>query len=75
MIFRKKNDSIITYGIIGLNNFGKELAISLAKAGKEVMVLDTDPEVIDELKEYTENAIVVRGYDKKSLNEAGRAQL
>lgn len=71
MLFNKKKKTSITYGVIGLNNFGKELAISLAKAGKEVMVLDTDPEAVDLLREYTENAFIVRGYDKKSLNEAG----
>lgn len=71
MLFKKRNENTVTYGVIGLNNFGRELAISLANAGKEVMVLDTDPEVIDELREFTENAFVVKGYDKKSLNEAG----
>ena len=71
MLFKKRNENKVTYGVIGLNNFGRELAISLANAGKEVMVLDTDPEVIDELREFTENAFVVKGYDKKSLNEAG----
>jgi len=71
MLFKKKNENTVTYGVIGLNNFGRELAISLAQAGKEVMVLDTDPEAVDQLREYTENAMIVRGYDKKSLNEAG----
>ncbi len=71
MLFKKRNENIVTYGVIGLNNFGRELAISLANAGKEVMVIDTDPEIIDELREYTENAYIVKGYDKKSLSEAG----
>ena len=71
MFLKKNKVETFTYGIIGLNNFGRELAISLAKSGKEVMVIDTDPEVVDELREYTENAFIVRGYDKKSLNEAG----
>ena len=71
MLFKKKNENTVTYGVIGLNNFGRELAISLARSGKEVMVLDTDAEIVDELREYTENAFIVRGYDKKSLNEAG----
>ncbi len=71
MLFKKTKENTFTYGVIGLNNFGKELAISLAKSGKEVMVIDKDAELVDELREYTENAFIVRGYDKKSLNEAG----
>jgi len=71
MLFKKRNENTVTYGVIGLNNFGRELAISLAKSGREVMVIDTDPEAVDELREYTENAFIVKGYDKKSLNEAG----
>lgn len=70
-MFKNKSDSNISYGIIGLNNFGKELAKSLAAAGKEIMVIDTDEETVKELREYTENAYVVKGYDKKTLNETG----
>ena len=51
MFLKKNKVETFTYGIIGLNNFGRELAISLAKSGKEVMVIDTDPEVVDELRE------------------------
>lgn len=71
MLFKRNNKQDVTYGVIGLNNFGKELVISLATAGKEVMVIDKNPESVDEIKEYTENAFIVKGYDKKSLNEAG----
>lgn len=73
MLFKSKNKDSdnITYGIIGLNNFGKELAKSLADAGREVMVIDTDEESVKDLREYTENAYVVRGFDKKTLNETG----
>lgn len=71
-MFKKNNDdNNITFGIIGLNNFGRELAISLANAGKEIMVIDTDEDAVQDMREYTENAYIVRGYDKKTLNETG----
>ena len=53
----------ISYGIIGLNTFGKELAINLAQSSKDIMVIDTDEEAVRDLREYTENAFVVRSYD------------
>lgn len=70
-MFKNKSDRNTAYGIIGLNNFGKELAKSLASAGKEIMVIDTDEEAVKELREYTENAYIVKGYDKKTLSETG----
>lgn len=70
-MFRQNNDTNITFGIIGLNDFGRELAISLANAGKEIMVVDTEEDAVQDMREYTENAYIVRGYDKKTLNETG----
>ena len=38
MLFKKKSETSVTYGVIGLNNFGRELAISLAKADRKSVV-------------------------------------
>lgn len=64
---REKN----TYGIVGLGRFGMALALELAKAGADLIVLDHDEEKIRELREYTENAFVVSSLDKKTLMETG----
>ena len=48
-MFRQNNDTNITFGIIGLNDFGRELAISLANAGKEIMVVDTEEDAVQDL--------------------------
>ncbi len=60
-----------TYGIIGLGRFGYALATELAASGAELIVLDRDEEKVRELREYTENAFVVKNLDKKTLFETG----
>ncbi len=70
-LFGKKRKETDCYGIIGLGRFGTALALELAAAGVELIVLDKDEEKIREMREVTENAFVVRGLDKKSLQETG----
>ncbi len=70
-MFKKKATDKNTYGIIGLGRFGYALAMNLAEAGAELIVLDKDEEKVRELRDYTENAFVVRGLDKKTLQETG----
>ncbi len=60
-----------TYGIIGLGKFGYALAMELANSGADFMVLDRDEEKIRELREYTENAFIVKRLDKSTLAESG----
>lgn len=68
---QKKNKN--TYGILGLGRFGYALAMELAAAGADLLVLDRDEEKVRELREYTENAYVVRNLDKKTLVDCGVA--
>ncbi len=70
MFGKKKNDSK-SYGIIGLGRFGHALALELARSGADLIVMDRDEEKVRELREYTDNAYVVRTLDKKSLSETG----
>lgn len=70
-MFRKNKNDSTTYGIVGLGRFGKALALELAAAGAELIVLDRDEEKIRELRDYTENAYVIPNLDKKSLAETG----
>ena len=65
----KKNDN--TYAVIGLGRFGYALTLELAAAGAELVVLDQDEEKIREIREYTENAFVVKNLEKKTLEETG----
>ncbi len=70
-MFNKNKGNENIYGIIGLGRFGYALATELAQAGAELVVLDRDEEKIREMREYTENAYVVKNLEKKTLLEAG----
>ena len=61
----------MSYGIIGLGRFGEALALNLAEVGADILVLDKDEEKVREMREYTENAFVIRSLDKRSLSETG----
>ena len=59
------------FGVIGLGRFGTALAISLAEAGKDVIVVDGNEDKIRELRQYTEYAFVAESLSKEALKEAG----
>lgn len=65
----KKKD--IEYGIIGLGIFGSNLAKNLSRAGREVLAIDQDENKVDAIKDYVEEALVVKSLDKNVLEEAG----
>ena len=70
MFNRGKKDRI-TYGIIGLGRFGFALARELADSGADILVMDRDEELIREMRDYTDNAYVVRNLERKTLQETG----
>jgi trk system potassium uptake protein TrkA len=57
------------YAVIGLGNFGFNVAISLAEMGHEVLAIDSNSKRIDQIKENVMEAIVADGKDKKVLSE------
>lgn len=66
---KKVNDT--TYGIIGLGRFGLALALELAASNADLIVLDRDEEKVRLLRDYTDNAYVVKSLDRKTLEETG----
>lgn len=70
MNMKKKKDSSI-FGIIGLGRFGTALAITLAEAGKEVIVIDQNEEKVKAMRQYTEYAFVCDNISKEALSEVG----
>ncbi len=71
-MFKKKNKhDKNTYGIVGLGRFGMALAVELANAGADLIVMDRDEDKVRELREYTDNAFVVPSLDKKTLSATG----
>lgn len=70
-MFKKTKKNEKTYAVIGLGRFGYALTLELAAAGAELVVLDQDEEKIREIREYIENAFVVKNLEKKTLEETG----
>ena len=66
-----KKNANSTCGIIGLGRFGTALAITLAEAGKEVIVVDQNEEKVKAMRQYTEYAFVCDNLSKATLSEVG----
>ena len=66
-----KKNANSTFGIIGLGRFGTALAITLAEAGKEVIVVDQNEEKVKAMRQYTEYAFVCDNLSKEALSEVG----
>lgn len=71
LCLKKSKSNTTSYGIVGIGRFGYALAIELAKEGNDILIIDCDEEKVAELREYTENAFVVKNIDKKSLQSTG----
>ena len=67
----RKRSEKVSYGIVGLGRFGYALADRLSQSDAELLVIDKDEEKIQEIREITENAYVVKSLDKKTLMETG----
>lgn len=70
-MFKKNKNDGNTYGIVGLGRFGTALALELYRSGTDFLVIDRDEEKVREMREFTDNAFVVRSLDKKTLMETG----
>ena len=70
-MFGRYKDVNVSYGIVGLGGFGDALAKALAELDADLLILDKDEEKIKDMREYTENALVIKNLDKPSLLETG----
>ena len=68
---KKKNQAAASFGIIGLGRFGMALAVTLANAGKEVIVIDKDESKVKEIRQYTDYAFVADNLNLETLKEIG----
>jgi trk system potassium uptake protein TrkA len=59
------------YAVIGLGQFGKALALSLARAGQSVLVMDRHPERIQEIADQVDAAVTVDATDERTLQDLG----
>lgn len=59
------------YTVIGLGRFGSSVAKTLAEIGHEVVVVDTNEEIVDELSSITTNGLIGDATNKDILKAAG----
>lgn len=59
------------YAVIGLGQFGRQLAISLTELGSEVLAIDSDERVIEAIKDKVAQAAVLDARDASALAGAG----
>ena len=67
----KKRKNRTAYGIVGLESFGLALAEELSRTGADLLLLDTDPDLVQQARQLSENAMVIDMVDEKTLTEAG----
>ena len=53
--------------VIGLGQFGHQVAISLSQKGFEVIGLDSDAEIVSEVKDLIANAVILDTTDEKAM--------
>jgi len=63
------------FAIIGLGNFGYYLATQLYKKGHEVMAIDKKPNLVQEIKDKVNQAIVADATERKTLEAMGLEQM
>lgn len=59
------------YAVIGLGRFGMSLTKALFKEGAEVLVIDSDPEKINEIEPYCTQAVCADATDERVLEKLG----
>lgn len=53
--------------VIGIGQFGSQLAISLTQKGFDVLAIDSDIEIIDEIKDLVSQSIILDSTDEKAM--------
>ncbi len=57
------------FAVIGLGTFGFNLAMELAKQGHQVLAIDANKDIVDNIKDFVSEAVIVDAMDKLSLSE------
>ncbi len=63
-----------SYAVLGLGRFGKQLALSLAARGAEVLAIDRTRKNVDEVADEVTRAVTANIQDKDVLSELGVAE-
>lgn len=64
-----------TFAVLGMGRFGMGIALELSKLGAQVMVADHNEDLIDQVKDQVERAVLCDLSDPMSLKKLGLAQM
>lgn len=59
-----------SFAIIGIGQFGYQVAITLTQKGFEVLAIDENEEVIEEIKDLVSHGIILDSTDEKAIRSA-----
>ncbi len=59
------------FAVLGLGNFGSNIALALTAKGAEVLALDIDERAVDDIKDSVTQAVVADASDKKAMLSLG----
>ncbi len=57
------------YIVIGVGNFGYNVAVTLSELGNQVLVIDSDKKKIDQIKDKVTHAVIANARDKEVLSD------
>ena len=63
------------FAVIGLGNFGSQLAAELTRRGAEVLAIDEREEAVDDLRDHVTHTVRVDATDEKALAEQRLAEM
>jgi trk system potassium uptake protein TrkA len=55
--------------VIGLGTFGFNVAVELAKQGHQVLAIDSDKNIVEEIKNYVTEAVAANAMDQNAIKE------
>lgn len=59
------------FAVIGLGTFGYNVAVELAKKGRQVLAIDIDTEIVNNISQFVTQALVADATDEKAMQQAG----
>ena len=56
-----------SFAVLGIGQFGFQVAITLTQKGFEVLAIDSDEEIVEEVKDLVSQSIIVDSTDEKAM--------
>lgn len=63
------------FAVIGLGNFGSQLAVELSRRGAEVLAIDERAEAVDDLRDHVTHTVRLDATDEQALSEQRVAEM